>query len=229
MESHHHYNKLLKTVQVYENRLSYLNAFIHLNDIDDASLIWSNKSFESFLEHCALELSQTDSTAPQLKEVYGLDDLRQLSLETVKHWFDLGFRLQEFPMNKNYVLQQHQGSPIFILELVVPHYLNTEAVAPSGILGISIHLNIGIASQSPLEQLLKENAQLKYQLQIALLSPKEREVLQLIAQGNSTMKIAEILQKSRNTIETHRKKLLTKLNCKNMAELASFATQAGLY
>jgi RNA polymerase sigma factor (sigma-70 family) len=63
---------------------------------------------------------------------------------------------------------------------------------------------------------------------LALLSPREREVLQLIAEGISTRAIADRLNLSAGTVETHRKNLLKKLNARNSAELIRMAVTEGL-
>ena len=51
------------------------------------------------------------------------------------------------------------------------------------------------------------------------LSPREREVLQLIAEGQSTKEIALTLKVSVKTIETHRRQLMNKLDLYSVAEL----------
>jgi len=55
------------------------------------------------------------------------------------------------------------------------------------------------------------------------LTDMEFKVLSLIAQGNTTIEISAKLFRSFETIKTHRKKLLKKLNCKNTAALISVA------
>lgn len=60
------------------------------------------------------------------------------------------------------------------------------------------------------------------------LSSREREVLQLIAEGHSTIDIAKKLHISRKTVETHRKNLMIKLKLHNIAELTKFAVREGL-
>ena len=62
----------------------------------------------------------------------------------------------------------------------------------------------------------------------AHLTDREKEVLKLIAMEYSTNEIAEKLFISANTVETHRKNLLSKLNAKNIAGLVKFALQTGI-
>lgn len=60
------------------------------------------------------------------------------------------------------------------------------------------------------------------------LSPREREVLQLIAEGKSTKEIADGLHLSVKTIETHRMQIMDKLNIHSIAELTKYAIREGL-
>lgn len=60
------------------------------------------------------------------------------------------------------------------------------------------------------------------------ISPREIEVLKLIAQEYSNSEIAEKLYISIRTVDTHRRNLLEKLGVKNTAGLVKFAIQKGL-
>lgn len=61
-----------------------------------------------------------------------------------------------------------------------------------------------------------------------LLSEREREVLQLVAEGRSNKETAELLCLSPATIETHRANILQKLDVHNTAELVLFAVRRGV-
>lgn len=58
---------------------------------------------------------------------------------------------------------------------------------------------------------------------ISQLSERELDVLKLIAKEYSTQEISEMLNLGLNTVKTHRKKLFTKLNVKNVVGLGKFA------
>ena len=60
------------------------------------------------------------------------------------------------------------------------------------------------------------------------LTHREREVLQLIAEGMTTKQIAYNLNVSGKTVETHRRKIMKKLNIHSIAELTKVAIQEGL-
>jgi len=60
------------------------------------------------------------------------------------------------------------------------------------------------------------------------LTKREREVLQLFAEGKTTKQIASLLFVSIKTIETHRKQIMDKLGLKSIAELTKYAIREGL-
>jgi two-component system response regulator NreC len=60
------------------------------------------------------------------------------------------------------------------------------------------------------------------------LTPREREVLQLIAEGLSNQEIAERLVISPKTVQRHRENIMAKLNLHNRIELVKYAIRKGL-
>ena len=61
-----------------------------------------------------------------------------------------------------------------------------------------------------------------------LLSPREREILQLVAEGNSSKDIANLLDLSVYTVETHRARIMQKLNLRGIPELILYAVRKGV-
>lgn len=61
-----------------------------------------------------------------------------------------------------------------------------------------------------------------------LLTDREREILQLLAEGKANKEIATLLNISPYTVETHRKHILEKLNLHNPAELILYAVRKGI-
>ena len=60
------------------------------------------------------------------------------------------------------------------------------------------------------------------------LSPREREVIQLIAEGNTSAEVAELLHISVRTVDSHRHNIMEKLQIKSIAGLTKFAIRNGL-
>jgi len=61
-----------------------------------------------------------------------------------------------------------------------------------------------------------------------ILTTREREILQLIAEGSSSKKIAEALFISPKTVETHRTHIMDKLNIHNRTDLIKYAIRTGI-
>jgi DNA-binding NarL/FixJ family response regulator len=61
-----------------------------------------------------------------------------------------------------------------------------------------------------------------------LLTPREREILQLVAEGKSSKDVANHLGLSVYTVETHRANILQKLKLKSVAELILYAVRKGI-
>ena len=60
------------------------------------------------------------------------------------------------------------------------------------------------------------------------LTPRQREVLQLVAEGNTTQEIARIMSLSVKTVETHRTQLMERLDIHDIAGLVRYAVREGL-
>jgi two-component system response regulator NreC len=73
-------------------------------------------------------------------------------------------------------------------------------------------------------QLQQRGAEDSYEL----LSPREREILQLIAEGKTNKEIAAMLNLSLYTVETHRTHILQKLNLHSVPELILYAVRKGI-
>jgi two-component system response regulator NreC len=99
----------------------------------------------------------------------------------------------------------------------------------------AIHaITLGKSFFSPaVSRLLKEDymhqlAEAGYEDSYQLLTPREREVLQLVAEGKSNKEVAQMLNLSLYTVETHRTHILQKLNLHSVPELILYAVRKGI-
>lgn len=60
------------------------------------------------------------------------------------------------------------------------------------------------------------------------LTSREREILQLIAEGKNTLEIAGLLNISGKTVDTHRRQIMRKLDLHSVAELTKYAIREGI-
>ncbi len=89
-----------------------------------------------------------------------------------------------------------------------------------------IYLSPGIAGVV-LEDYIRKGAKTDASV-FSLLSDREREVLQLMAEGKTTKEVAAHLNVSVKTVETHRMHIMTKLDIHSIAALTKYAIREGL-
>jgi len=74
----------------------------------------------------------------------------------------------------------------------------------------------------------RENPDLTTPSSLNLLTAKECEVLRLVVSGKSTKEIAQLLDKSPQTVDASRRQIMQKLGIENLADLVKYAIREGL-
>ena len=110
---------------------------------------------------------------------------------------------------------------------------NTHAVLEDSNGFIYIHHTVHATSQSPdsvvvFDDYTRRLTDKGFTDPYDSLSEREREVLQLVAEGRSSKEIAEVLSISAATVETHRAHLLQKLGLHNTVEVVRYAARRGI-
>ena len=93
-----------------------------------------------------------------------------------------------------------------------------------------VHREVDLRSEvsaRPLKN-ISESGTANWKLPLEQLTIRQREVLQLIAEGQNTKQIGGILKVSPKTVEYHRVKLMAGLNLRDIPGLVRFALRAGL-
>ena len=129
--------------------------------------------------------------------------------------------------NRQYVLEMLKaGSSGYLLKDYAFEYL---VLAVNAVVAGSIYLCPKIADMVIKDYVQRMSAKpIIDSLTSAVLSGREREVLQLLAEGNATRKIASILHISVKTVESHRQHIMSKLSLRSIAELTKYAISEGL-
>jgi DNA-binding NarL/FixJ family response regulator len=140
---------------------------------------------------------------------------------------------KQFPHIKVIVLSDHSseefvfralrsGADGFVLkdDPVDELYTAIESVAKGG-----EHLSPQVTKKVILGYL---QAQMGGKDMLKSLTPRQREVLQLVAEGKSTKDIARLLRVSVNTAKTHRQKLMEKLGVHEITGVVRYAVKSGL-
>jgi DNA-binding NarL/FixJ family response regulator len=141
---------------------------------------------------------------------------------------------KEFPQVRVIILSVHQSEEYFwqALKSGAAGYLLKKAAtaelaaAVQRVIGGEIYLAREISNRLvkrlPLQQIAHQKSPLEK------LTERQREILQLIAEGQTTKAIALILKVSPKTVEYHRAKLMENLNIFDIPGLVRFALQSGL-
>ena len=142
--------------------------------------------------------------------------------------------IRDFPKVKVIGLSMHSGKK-FVIEMLkagASGYLLKDCAFEELIIAIKtvasgkVYLSPTI-SDIVVENYVRNSAE-KQSSVFSLLSQREREVLQLMAEGKTTKKIARQLHISPKTVEGHRLRLMAKLKMDNVAKLTKYAIQEGL-
>ncbi len=141
---------------------------------------------------------------------------------------------KEFPKTRVIILSMHQTEEYFwqAIKAGASGYLLKKAAitelaaALKRVLAGEIYLARDISSKMvqrlPLQQIAQQKGPLEK------LTDRQREILQLIAEGQTTKAIALILKVSPKTVEYHRAKLMERLNIFDIPGLVRFALKSGL-
>src|SRR5690606_26498120 len=98
----------------------------------------------------------------------------------------------------------------------------------NSVLGAANFLMRNTDPEPLLDRLMLENEQLKNELKIQKLSLREKEILQLVGQGFTSKQIADKLDISKLTVDSHRKNIQQKLEIDNTVELIRLALRSNL-
>lgn len=90
------------------------------------------------------------------------------------------------------------------------------------------YFSTSVSDEISVNEVLMQAKQAEGKAGYDLLTPREREVLQLIAEGLSNQAIADELVISVKTVEAHRAHIMTKLHAKNRTDLIRYAIKRGL-
>ena len=140
------------------------------------------------------------------------------------------------------LLEKDPGRRVIVLSMYAEHEYVRRALR-SGALGYvvkrsagkdvvdairSVHAGQRYISPLVAEAVVEQDLPAAKEDRLARLSTREREVLQLLAEGRTGSEIAERLSLSPKTVETYRARLVEKLGIRDVAGLVRFAIQRGI-
>jgi len=151
----------------------------------------------------------------------GLEATRQISREFPK----VKVLILTMHADEEYILQILQaGAHGYVVKQAAPEELVS---AVQAVYRGDLFLSPSI-SRTVIQEYIRHAEAMVGQDSYELLTPREREVLQLIAEGRPPRKIAERLCISVKTVETHRAHLMHKLDAHSTADLTRYAIRKGI-
>ena len=164
----------------------------------------------------------------------GIEATRQIT--AARHWGDAGGDAEEDnrPAPKVIALSGHNDHK-FAAEMlragaagyvVKPQAAEELAGALHAVMAGGVYLSPAVSEAVVLEAVAGGAGEVA--TAFSKLSPREREVLQLIAEGQSTKEVAQTLQVSVKTVETHRRNMMEKLGTDSVAGLTRYAVREGI-
>jgi DNA-binding NarL/FixJ family response regulator len=138
--------------------------------------------------------------------------------------------LRELPRTKVILLTMHTEEPYVLdaLQAGVAGYVVKSDAAADLATAIEGVLQGATYLSSKISRAIVESYAERKGLPLGPLTPREREVLQLIAEGKTTKEIATLLEISVKTAEAHRTKIMTKIGTHGVAGLVRYAIRRGM-
>lgn len=220
--------ELNEKVEFYEEILDKLPALVYINELDDSGSansfrnVWMNKRAIDFLGHTQEEVTQMGANF--VKDYIHPDD--QI---VVPRSIDLHFgKVSESYYTFIYRLRGRYHEEYKWLYGFCYNLKNHPNGAPKQSLNINLEITNSIHSEDQMIKVLKEVNRLKHSLKLKSLTRREKEILKLIAEGYTNKDVSKRINISEATAKTHRNRILKKLDLKNSAALAAFATECGV-
>ena len=212
---------LKQKTEFLEKIINSLPIAVYINDYKNIKHIWGNAQSEKRIGTSIQEMN--DKGIEWYLSHYRPDDIKCIK-ESINAYNEN--KITEFsrvykikPEGEQQWRWSYSKSIVFSEDEDVPNKL---------ILGIAVDLSSEMDCIAQMEELMKENANLKNRLVLESLTKREKEVLQCISKGKNSNEIAKHFNISFHTVDTHRKNISKKLQLHSMASLAAFAVENGL-
>jgi DNA-binding NarL/FixJ family response regulator len=170
----------------------------------------------SFIEAYRPDIALIDISMP------GLNGL-EVTARATKEFPEVGVIILSMHLNEEYALQALQsGASGYLVKGADKAELE---IAIRAVAGGQTYLSPGVSKHIVADYIQRAEAG---STSLNLLTPRQREILQLIAEGCSTKKIARMLNLSVKTVDTHRSKMMERLDIHDIAGLVRYAIRVGI-
>lgn len=213
-------NELLKArIQSLESLLNHVPAMLYTHQNSTKTINWCNRYMEDVTGYTMAEMNGLGLDF--FKKVMHPDD------------FDIAVIAQQsFKENKNIfggVLRfRKRGADNWrwLTGIAIP-YTRDDNGAVKEVICAFVDMTMAMDTNDQLTLAMLDVMRRKHEDLISKLTPREKEILELTVKGLNNKEIAETLNLSRYTIETHRKNIRIKLKVRNTTELIALARKVG--
>jgi PAS domain S-box-containing protein len=213
--------ELTQKIGLYKESLEKMNGVLFIIDYNSVGLSWAGENFEEITGYRIEDLDNIGENG--VRDIYHPDDL---------HFFSEGYNFFMNPETKDkshtavYRLKHKRGHYIWLYFSSFVISRNPDGT-PHKAGGIMINLDKFMITPYFENQITEQKTE-KAKSQLKILSKREIEILSYLSKGLSAGDIADKLDLSSRTIETHKSNIQKKLGLKSTAALISFAVEMGL-
>ena len=203
-----------------EEVVALIPAIVFIYNIATRNYEWNNWKFKDILGFDQEEISQMmDNVGENFihpSDKYILDERKDYFKNSLQDTWSGVYRIKH-----------REGHWLWVYTKVVVIERDSNTL-PVKLLGITLDATESFETKELFNILLQERIKSRNQVKINNLTAREIEIICLIAQGDNHQDIATKLNIQPDTVNKHRKNILSKLCLRNIASIAYFAKENGL-
>lgn len=203
--------------------INTMNASVYILNLDPFRLDWINDSAHTYRGvglSAEKIIAQGDDAA---KRFLTNEDFQEIVSEAI----EFAYQKPNEPWHGMFRVNHTSGHLRWIYATSVVFEKDEKGI-PQKTIVTAMDITDHLHTNESLGKVLKETRQRRHKEVLKSLTKREIEIIRLLAEGLSTKGIAEHLNRSFHTIETHRGNIKHKLGCKNVAEIAAMGYRMGL-
>lgn len=217
--------KFIQEYKFFRKIINNLNVIIYYNEMrkdGTLKLLWANSQVPKIMGYTLKERMEMEPN--YYKEKYHPDDYPTI----VPQMWSFFFKKTKHTKAFLYRVKHKDGNWHWLYSTGRVVERNKEKGYARGFcLAIDMTDKI-VENEDRLQVLLKENARLKNKLELSKLTPAEKQIIVELTKGKSTQEIAELLNRSYQTINNHKRHIFKKLEIHKLTDLVAFAKESGL-
>ncbi|POY38023.1 LuxR family transcriptional regulator [Solitalea longa] len=227
MEQSNEIEVLKKRIDELEKELEFLNAVIHklpaniyVSDLNEKKIVWCNQTHELSTGYLLKEATAIGYEF--FKETIHPNDLN-IPEDSIQHY--------SAPIEDNFggiFRTRKKGSENWKWYAGWATSFKEAEEKAVEILCVDVELSGSMHTIAQSAEALKEVLTFRNQYLIEKLTSREKEILKHVGMGFSNKKIAEELNISLLTVQTHRRNIQEKMNTSNTAEMVALAKECGI-